>query len=106
MFPETKQLAPIYDSFEECDKRAYSDVDLVNEFTHHAYDAGRHIYRKRDHIFAGRSATFAACTVDRKRMDTTANEPTSGAPSGYSDHAPVVATVTPGASVVQRVDAS
>ncbi|WP_344019587.1 FG-GAP-like repeat-containing protein [Streptomyces luteireticuli] len=99
MFPDTAQLRPISDEFDECDRRSYGAGDTVNEVTHHSWDEkGGHIWRKRDHIFAswGESGSqFTSCEVDRTRMDTTENTPNSGPSNGYSDHAPIIGSLKP-----------
>ncbi len=99
MFPDTAELKPISDEFDECDRRSYGAGDTVNEATHHSWDEkGGHVWRKRDHIFAswGESASqFTSCEVDRTRMDTTENAPDSGPPNGYSDHAPIIGYLKP-----------
>ncbi|MFI1796448.1 FG-GAP-like repeat-containing protein [Streptomyces sp. NPDC020379] len=99
MFPDTAELKPISDEFDECDRRSYGAGDTVNEPTHHSWDEkGGHVWRKRDHIFAswGESASqFTSCEVDRTRMDTTENAPDSGPPNGYSDHAPIIGYLKP-----------
>ena len=100
MFPGSDELEPITGAFDECDRRSYTDGDKKDEITHHAWTGGEHVYRKRDHIFAtqaGDGSNFTACDSDTDRMDTTENESDSGAPNGYSDHAPLTGTVTLGA---------
>lgn len=96
LFPESTELEPISDSFAECDAKAHGSGDEVDEFTHHAWNNGQHVYRKRDHIFASGGdleTRFTACDSLQELMDETANEPESGPPSGYSDHAPVIGSV-------------
>lgn len=97
MFPGSADLDPIAGMFDECDQRAYSEDDPSNEVTHHAWDGTDHVFRKRDHIFATKSGTsrFSFCDSRTELMDQTANEPDSGPPSGYSDHAPLLATWAP-----------
>ncbi|MEV6953406.1 FG-GAP-like repeat-containing protein [Streptomyces sp. NPDC051183] len=62
--------------------------------TYHGWDtaAKAHAWHRLDHLFTTRAAgagRFASCSIDASRMDVTENEPAGGAPSGYSDHAPV-----------------
>ncbi|MGX8906462.1 FG-GAP-like repeat-containing protein [Streptomyces netropsis] len=68
----------------------------VNETTYHGWelDTKKHSYHSLDHFYATRTvgnSRFASCAVDRKRMDTTENEPDSGPPGAVSDHAPIIA---------------
>lgn len=79
------ELAPLAGSYDRC----------IDGNTHHGWDrtAKTHTWHKLDHLFTTKAAgasRFASCAIDAARMDTTQNEPTSGDPSGYSDHAPVV----------------
>ncbi|NBE93200.1 endonuclease/exonuclease/phosphatase family protein [Nonomuraea sp. KC401] len=89
LFPGSAELKPLSSAYEECDAAGAKR----NEVTHHAWTNGKHVYRKRDHIFAAKAGTsrrFTACDADQSLMDTTANEADSGRPSGYSDHAPLI----------------
>ncbi|MBF8184633.1 endonuclease/exonuclease/phosphatase family protein [Nonomuraea sp. K274] len=89
LFPGSTDLRPLSGAYEECD----SSGAKPNEATHHAWSNGKHVYRKRDHIFATKAGTgrrFTACDADQSLMDRTANEPDSGPPNGYSDHAPLI----------------
>ncbi|MFI1204620.1 FG-GAP-like repeat-containing protein [Streptomyces sp. BHT-5-2] len=48
---------------------------------------------KLDHFFFTRavgSSRVAHWDIDKSRMDTSPNEPDSGEPNGYSDHAPII----------------
>lgn len=98
LFPGSATLKPISDNFHECDGRSYGSGDKVDETTHHAWTGDNtHVYRKRDHIFASKpdsGTNFGSCDSRTDLMDTTENEPDSGPPSGYSDHAPLLGTVT------------
>lgn len=82
---EAAAMAPLTSSFENC----------IDGYTHHGWSAAnQHTWHEFDHIFTTRPAegsAFSSCDVDRTRMDTTENEPTSGIETGYSDHAPVIA---------------
>ncbi|MEV0159856.1 endonuclease/exonuclease/phosphatase family protein [Nonomuraea fuscirosea] len=89
LFPGSAELKPLSSAYEECDSLGNSR----DEVTHHAWTSGKHVYRKRDHIFATRTGTsrrFTWCDADQSLMDRTANEPDSGPPNGYSDHAPLI----------------
>lgn len=82
------ELAPLTDSYDRC----------IDANTYHGWntDTKQHTWHKLDHLFTTRAAgasRFASCAVDTARMDTTENEPTSGAPNGFSDHAPVTAVL-------------
>ncbi|MFF4833023.1 FG-GAP-like repeat-containing protein [Streptomyces sp. NPDC001315] len=80
-------LQPLTGTMERC----------IDDFTYHGWhsDTQQHSYQKLDHLFVTRPSygtRFTGCAVDTSRMDQTPNEPTSGDPSGYSDHAPIVGT--------------
>lgn len=96
MFPDSEGLDPIYGSFDECDRRSYHSGDTADEDTHHAWTNGDHVYRKRDHIFTTQvnGTRFTFCDSRTDLMDETANEADSGPPTGYSDHAPLIAKLT------------
>ncbi|MEU6961401.1 FG-GAP-like repeat-containing protein [Streptomyces chrestomyceticus] len=93
-------MKPLTDSFDRC----------IDGFTYHGWDRAtqRHALHKLDHFFTHRtpgSSRFAACAIDTSRMDQSENEPTSGPPTGYSDHAPIFARL-PGTSVPTPGDMS
>ncbi|MEV6110322.1 endonuclease/exonuclease/phosphatase family protein [Streptomyces sp. NPDC051940] len=73
----------------------------VDDVTRHGWDpaTGTHSWHRLDHFYATKAATgsrYAWCGADTSRMDTTANDPASGAPDGYSDHAPILGVVPGG----------
>lgn len=73
--------------------------NCIEGYTYHGWDTegtGGHSWNKLDHLFTTKAvgaSRFASCAIDSARMDTTPNEPDSGAPSGVSDHAPVTAVL-------------
>ncbi|MDI6518044.1 FG-GAP-like repeat-containing protein [Streptomyces coelicoflavus] len=80
-------LRPLTSTMERC----------IDDNTYHGWnsDTQQHSYHKLDHLLVSRPSygtRFVSCAVDTSRMDQTPNEPTSGPPSGYSDHAPVIGT--------------
>nr|WSX50472.1 FG-GAP-like repeat-containing protein [Streptomyces sp. NBC_00974] len=83
------EMAPLTSAYDSC----------IDGFTYHGWDTvgtGGHSWNKLDHLFTTKAvgaSRFASCAIDSARMDTTPNEPTSGAPSGVSDHAPVTAVL-------------
>ncbi|MEU7191866.1 FG-GAP-like repeat-containing protein [Streptomyces sp. NPDC045369] len=86
-------MKPLTDSFDRC----------IDGFTYHGWDRAtrRHSLHELDHFFTDRApgnSRFATCAIDTSRMDRSENEPTSGPPTGYSDHAPIFAQL-PGAPV-------
>ncbi|MFD3542878.1 FG-GAP-like repeat-containing protein [Streptomyces sp. NPDC058662] len=79
------QAAPLAGAYDRC----------IDGNTHHGWSVeGKfHTWHAYDHLFTTKAvggSRFASCAIDTTRMDTTANETTSGAPDGYSDHAPVI----------------
>lgn len=81
------EMEPFTSAFDRC----------IDANTYHGWNSTTktHSYHRLDHFFTTKSAgdgasRFASCAVDTSRMDTTENEPTSGVPNGYSDHAPIV----------------
>lgn len=102
-FPESRELADLEATFDECDRQSYGVGDTVNEETHLAWNGSTtQVWRKRDHIFAARPGAgtlFRYCDADLSRVDTTYYGLPDGS-NGYSDHAPLVGylrTRTPGA---------
>ncbi|MET9469180.1 FG-GAP-like repeat-containing protein [Streptomyces sp. NPDC006544] len=83
------EMAPLTSAYDSC----------IDGFTYHGWDTvgtGGHSWNKLDHLFTTKAvgaSRFGSCAIDSARMDTTPNEPTSGAPSGVSDHAPVTAVL-------------
>ncbi|MFC8868873.1 FG-GAP-like repeat-containing protein [Streptomyces sp. NPDC057148] len=78
-------LRPLTSTMERC----------IDDYTYHGWnsDTQQHTYHKLDHLLVTRPSygtRFVSCAVDTSRMDRTPNEPTSGDPSGYSDHAPII----------------
>jgi endonuclease/exonuclease/phosphatase family metal-dependent hydrolase len=63
--------------------------------TFHRWDHGlqEHRYHMLDRFYTNSSGAFSSCSIDRDRMDQTVNEPDSGPPDGYSDHAPIFAVL-------------
>ncbi|MET9291044.1 FG-GAP-like repeat-containing protein [Streptomyces sp. NPDC003077] len=85
---DAAHMKPLTDSFDRC----------IDGVTYHGWDheAQRHSFHKLDHFFTDRDrasggSRFADCGIDTSRMDQSENEPTSGPPTGYSDHAPIFA---------------
>ncbi|MFD9942606.1 endonuclease/exonuclease/phosphatase family protein [Nonomuraea sp. NPDC059023] len=88
LFPGSAELRPLSSAYEECD----ASGTTRNEVTHHAWTNGKHVYRKRDHIFASKvsgSRRFTSCDSDQSLMDRTPNVK-DVSPNGYSDHAPLI----------------
>ncbi|MCY0929226.1 FG-GAP-like repeat-containing protein [Streptomyces sp. H27-H1] len=82
------EMAPLTSAYDSC----------IDGYTYHGWDtaAGVHTWHKLDHLFTTKAvgaSRFASCAIDSARMDTTPNTPTSGPPSGVSDHAPVTAVL-------------
>lgn len=70
----------------------------IDASTYHRWnrETQQHAFHKLDHFFTTRPSygtRFASCAVDTGRMDQTTNEPDSGEPNGYSDHAPIIGTL-------------
>jgi endonuclease/exonuclease/phosphatase family metal-dependent hydrolase len=67
----------------------------IDGYTFHRWDheTQEHRYHMLDRFYTNSSGAFSDCSIDRDRMDQTVNESSSGAPDGYSDHAPIFAVV-------------
>lgn len=62
LFPGSAELKPLSSAYEECDSLGNSR----DEVTHHAWTSGKHVYRKRDHIFATKTGTSRLHLVRRR----------------------------------------